>query len=107
MHTVRLQTLSDEIRVTAHQLQKALGKTDTGINRDTLVRLSGSQNPDPSSGRQTLRKALDTLAGSGTANGQTFTHEILEAWAYFQKLASRTQRQHLAKKSSQPIKRKS
>ena len=37
LHTVRLPSLSNEIRVTAYQLQKALAKTDTGINRDTLV----------------------------------------------------------------------
>lgn len=38
MHLVRLQKMDDECRVTAYQLLKTLGKTDTGINRDTLDR---------------------------------------------------------------------
>lgn len=38
LHIVRLQALGDECRVTAYQLLKVLGKTDTGINRDTLDR---------------------------------------------------------------------
>jgi hypothetical protein len=38
LHVVRVQALGDECRVTAYQLLKMLGKTDTGINRDTLER---------------------------------------------------------------------
>jgi len=38
LHIARLQALGDECRVTAYQLLKALGKTDTGKNRDTLDR---------------------------------------------------------------------
>ncbi|MBC7705057.1 MAG: TrfA protein [Rhodoferax sp.] len=38
LHVVRMQELGDECRVTAYQLLKILGKTDTGINRDTLER---------------------------------------------------------------------
>lgn len=38
LHVVRVQELGDECRVTAYQLLKILGKTDTGINRDTLER---------------------------------------------------------------------
>ena len=38
LHTVRLQALGNQCRVTAYQLLKVLGKTDTGINRDTLDR---------------------------------------------------------------------
>jgi hypothetical protein len=38
LHVVRVQALGDECRVTAYQLLKVLGKTDTGINRDTLER---------------------------------------------------------------------
>ncbi len=38
LHIARAQALGDECRVTAYQLLKALGKTDTGINRDTLDR---------------------------------------------------------------------
>lgn len=38
LHVARVQALGDECRVTAYQLLKMLGKTDTGINRDTLER---------------------------------------------------------------------
>lgn len=38
LHIVREQALGNECRVTAYQLLKALGKTDTGKNRDTLDR---------------------------------------------------------------------
>lgn len=38
LHVARLQALGNECRVTAYQLLKMLGKTDTGINRDTLER---------------------------------------------------------------------
>ena len=199
LHTVRLQALGDECRVTAYQLLKVLGKTDTGINRDTLdrrlsrmkatgvdvtvgrygyegslidevyrdketrqyvirlnpklsalfaadqftqvdwtvrhaldgkplaqwlhgyyashakpypvnvetlLKLSGSENTEPRSGRQTLRKALDALADASTANGQPFSHDIRGDLVHVQKLASGTQRRHLAKKASQPRKRK-
>lgn len=199
LHTVRLQALGDECRVTAYQLLKVLGKTDTGINRDTLdrrlsrmkatgvdvtvgrygyegslidevfrdketrqyvirlnpklsalfaadqftqvdwtvrhaldgkplaqwlhgyyashakpypvnvatlLKLSGSENADPSSGRQTLRKALDALADASEANGQPFSHDIRGDLVHVQKLASGTQRRHLAKKARQPRKRK-
>lgn len=36
LHLARLQGLGDECRVTAYQLLKLLGKTDTGKNRDIL-----------------------------------------------------------------------
>ena len=38
LHIARVQALGDECQVTAYQLLKALGKTDTGINRTTLDR---------------------------------------------------------------------
>jgi hypothetical protein len=41
LHIARVQALGDDCRVTAYQLLKALGKKDTGSNRDTLdARLS-------------------------------------------------------------------
>jgi hypothetical protein len=36
LHIARIQALGDECRVTAYQMLKALGKTDTGKNRGTL-----------------------------------------------------------------------
>lgn len=76
------------------------------INVATLLKLSGSENTDPSSGRQTLRKALDALADASETNGQPFSHDIRGDLVHVQKLASGTQRRHLAKKASQPRKRK-
>ena len=199
LHIVRIQALGDECRVTAYQILKALGKTDTGINRNTLdrrlsrmkatgvdvmvgsygyegslidevyrdketrqyvirlnpklsalfaadqftqvdwtvrhaldgkplaqwlhgyyashakpypvnvatlLKLSGSENEDPSSGRQKLRKALDALADASDSSGQPFGYEVRGDLVHVQKLASGAQRRHLAKKTSQPRKRK-
>ncbi len=199
LHTVRLQALGDECRVTAYQLLKVLGKTDTGINRETLdrrlsrmkatgvdvtvgrygyegslidevyrdketrqyvirlnpklsalfaadqftqidwtvrhaldgkplaqwlhgyyashakpypvnvatlLKLSGSENEDPSSGRQKLRKALDAVTEASAAHGEGFSYEICGDLVHVEKLAQGAQRRHLAKKSSQPRKRK-
>lgn len=200
LHIVRLQELGTECRVTAYQLLKMLGKTDTGINRDTLDRrlsrmkatavdvsvsgpasyegslidevyrdketrayvirlnpklqalfaanqftqvdwtvrqtldgkplaqwlhgyyashakpypvnvatllmLAGSEDASPSSGRQTLRKALDALTDASAANGQPFSYEILGDLVHVEKKPSAAQRRHLAKKTSQPRKLK-
>lgn len=38
LHIARVQSLGTECRVTAYQLLKSLGKTDSGKNRDTLSR---------------------------------------------------------------------
>lgn len=38
LHLVRLLPLGEECRITAYQLLKLMGKTDTGCNRDTLDR---------------------------------------------------------------------
>ena len=195
LHTVRLQALGDECRVTAYQLLKVLGKTDTGINRETLnrrlsrmkatgvdvtvgrygyegslidevyrdketrqyvirlnpklsalfaadqftqidwtvrhaldgkplaqwlhgyyashakpypvnvatlLKLSGSENEDPSSGRQKLRKALDAVTEASAAHGEGFSYEICGDLVHVEKLAQGAQRRHLAK----PRKRK-
>ena len=37
LHIARPQGLGNECRVTAYQLLKALGKTDSGKNRDILI----------------------------------------------------------------------
>lgn len=199
LHIARVQALGDECRVTAYQLLKALGKTDTGINRTTLdrrlsrmnatavdvnvgrhgyegslidevyrdketreyvirlnpklralfaadqftqvdwtvryaldgkplaqwlhgyyashakpypvnvgtlLKLSGSENADPSSGRQTLRKALDALTDASEVNGQPFSYGIHGDLVHIEKKPSGAQRRHLAKKASQSRKRK-
>ena len=199
LHIARVQALGDECRVTAYQLLKALGKTDTGINRttldrrlsrmkatgvdvkvgkfsyegslidevyraeesreyvirlnpklralfaadqftqvdwtvrhaldgqplaqwlhgyyashakpypvnvETLLKLSGSENLEPRSSRQKLRKALDALTDASEANGQPFSYDIRGDLVHIEKKPSGTQRRHLTKKSSQSRKRK-
>lgn len=76
------------------------------VNVETLLKLSGSENLEPRSSRQKLRKALDALANASEANGQMFSHDIRGDLVHAQKLASRTQRRHLAKKASHPQRRK-
>lgn len=193
LHVVRVQALGCECRVTAYQLLKMLGKTDSGINRDTLERrlsrmkatgvdvsvgrygyegslidevyrdkdtreyvirlnpklsamfaadqftqidwsvrraldgkplaqwlhgyyashakpypvnvatllkLSGGENADPYSGRQTLRKALDAVAEASAAHGQLFSYGIQGDLVHVEKKDSGSQRRHLAKKAA-------
>ena len=67
------------------------------INVATLLKLSGSENTDPSSGRQTLRKALDALTDASKANGQPFKYDILGDLVHIEKKPSGAQKRHLAK----------
>lgn len=71
------------------------------VNVATLLKLSGSVNKDPSSGRQKLEKALDALANSSEASGQPFTYEVRGGLVHVQKLATDAQARHLSKKASQ------
>jgi len=191
LHIARVQSLGDECRITAYQLLKALGKTDTGINRktldrrlsrmkatgvdvgvdgfsyegslieavyraeeskeyiiklnpklislfardqfthvdwtvrhaldgkplaqwlhgyyashakpypltvSTLLKLSGSENEDPSSGKQKLRKALDALSDASNANNQPFSYTITDDLVEVIRKPSISQRRHLARK---------
>lgn len=76
------------------------------VNVTTLLKLSGSENADPSSGRQTLRKALDALTNASEANGQPFSYDIRGDLVNVEKKPSGTQRRHLLKKPGQSRKRK-
>jgi hypothetical protein len=76
------------------------------VNVETLLKLSGSENLEPRSSRQKLRKALNAVAVVSTANGKPFSYDIRGDLVHVQKLAIGTQRRHLAKKASQPRKRK-
>jgi hypothetical protein len=73
---------------------------------ETLLNLSGGENADPYSGKQKLRKALDAVAEASAAHGEGFGYDIRGDLVHVQKLAIGTQRRHLAKKASQPRKRK-
>jgi hypothetical protein len=197
LHVVRVQALGSECRVTAYQLLKAMGKTDTGGNREvldkrlarmkatalevqagrysymgslidevykdeesreyvirlnpkmralfeldqftqidwtvrhaldgqplaqwlhgyyashakpypvnmaTLLKLSGSENEEPRSSRQKLRKALDALTDASETNGQPFSYDIRGDLVHVEKKPNGTQRRHLVKKKA-PLKK--
>lgn len=72
------------------------------VNVATLLKLSGSENIEPRSSRQKLRKALDALKDAGEAYGQPFKYDILGDLVHIEKKPSGTQQRHLAK----PKKRK-
>lgn len=74
---------------------------------ETLLKLAGSENDNPSSSRQKLRKALDAVAEASAASGQPFSYDIRGDLVHVQKLAIGTQRRHLAKKAGQPRKPRS
>lgn len=73
---------------------------------ETLLTLSGSENADPYSSKQKLRKALDAVADASAAHGEGFSYDIRGDLVYVEKKPNGTQRRHLARKSSQPKKRK-
>ena len=73
---------------------------------ETLLSLSGSENADPYSSKQKLRKALDAVADASAAHGEGFSYDIRGDLVYVEKKPNGTQRRHLARKSSQPKKRK-
>ena len=76
------------------------------VRVETLLNLAGSEDASPTSARQTLRKALDAVAEASIANDQPFSYEILGDLVHVEKKPNGTQRRHLARKSSQPRKRK-
>lgn len=69
---------------------------------ETLLRLSGSENTEPRSSRQKLRKALDAVAEASKAHGEEFSYTIRGDLVHVEKRASGPQRRHLAKKAGKP-----
>lgn len=67
---------------------------------ETLLKLSGSENTEPRSSRQKLRKALGALAEASEAHDQPFSYEIRDNLVYVEKRASGPQRRYLAKNAS-------
>ena len=74
------------------------------LRMETLIKLSGSENADPYSGKQKLRKALDAVAEASAFRGEGFSYEIRGDLVHVEKQAKGAQRRHLAKKASQPRK---
>jgi len=71
---------------------------------ETLLKLCGSEDDSPTSGRQKLRKALDAVAEASAANGEGFSYEIRGDLVHVQKLVKGAQRRHLAKQAIKPRK---
>jgi hypothetical protein len=71
---------------------------------ETLLSLSGSENTEPRSSRQKLRKALDALTDASATYGEGFGYDIRGDLVHVQKRASGPQRRHLAKLASKPRK---
>jgi hypothetical protein len=67
---------------------------------ETLLKLYGSEDASPSSGRQKLRKALDAVAEASAMHGEGFSYEIRGNLVHVGKQAKGAQRRHLAKKAS-------
>jgi hypothetical protein len=75
------------------------------VNVATLLKLSGSENADASSGRQKLRKALDSVAEAGAAHSQMFSYEIQGDLVHVDKRGSGPQRRHVANKAGRKRRR--
>jgi hypothetical protein len=74
------------------------------VKVETLLKLSGSENDEPRSSRQKLRKALDAMTEVSNAHGQPFSHVITGELVHVEKTPSGTQRRHLVKKAAKPKK---
>lgn len=71
---------------------------------ETLLKLCGSEDADPYSGKQKLRKALDAVAQASAAHGEGFSFELRGDLVHVEKRASGPQRRHLARLASKPRK---
>ncbi|OQD19341.1 hypothetical protein UE98_23565 [Burkholderia cenocepacia] len=76
------------------------------MRMDTLLKLAGSEDESPSSGRQTLRRALDALAEASEVHGQPFSYDIRGELVHVEKKPSDSQRRHLVKKAGGQRKRR-
>jgi len=70
------------------------------LRMETLLKLAGSEDANPRSAQQTLRKALDAVAEASEAHGEGFSYEIRGDLVYVEKNASDAQHRHLAKQTA-------
>ena len=68
------------------------------IKVETLLKLAGSENENPRSAQQKLRKALEAVTEASTAHGQPFSHQVIGDLVQVEKKPSGSQRRHLARK---------
>jgi len=69
---------------------------------ETLLRLAGSENSEPRSNRQKLRKALEAVTEASETHGEGLSYDIRGDLVHVEKKASRTQRRHLEKRLAKP-----
>ena len=70
------------------------------IRMETLLKLAGSEDANPRSAQQTLRKALDAVAGASAAHGEGFSYTVRGDLVHVEKKAQGAQRRHLEKKAA-------
>lgn len=69
------------------------------IKAETLLKLAGSEDANPRSAQQTLRKALDDVAEACGKHGENFSHTYRDGLVHVEKKSSESQQRHLAKKT--------
>jgi len=74
------------------------------IKVETLIKLCGSEDVSPTSGRQKLRKALDAVTEASAIHGQGFSYEIRGDLVHVEKQTKGAQRRYLDKLATKPRK---
>lgn len=72
------------------------------VRAETLLELSGSEDANPRSSRQSLRKALDAVAEACRANGEKFSYQLDGDLVHVARTPSRSQQNHLNKQKAKP-----
>ncbi len=72
------------------------------VRAETLLELSGSSDASATSGRQSLRKALNAVAEACKANGEKFSYRLEDGLVHVTRTPSRSQQKHLNKRARKP-----
>lgn len=72
------------------------------VKLETLLKLSGSEDANPTSGRQTLRKAFDAVTEASAAHGQSFSYAVTDGLVHVEKGVTKSQERHLGKRAKKP-----
>jgi len=70
------------------------------IKIESLLELAGSENANPRSSHQKLKKALDAVVEAFKAIGQMFSYDIKDNTVYVKKQPSKSQKRYLQKRNS-------
>lgn len=70
------------------------------MRMDTLLKLAGSEDANPRSAQQTLRKALQAVTEASTECGEGFRYKIIGNLVHVDKRGSGPQRRHVATKAA-------